>query len=52
MDFDRTKHLSEYSIKKRSSERDRLIVFEKERDLKALKAKEMELMKIEAARFA
>ncbi|KAK8385338.1 hypothetical protein O3P69_012277 [Scylla paramamosain] len=51
VDFDRTKHMSEYSIKKRAAERDKLKAAEREREEKMRRKKEMEEMKLEAERM-
>lgn len=51
MDFDKTKHLSEYSIKKRSAEREKLQAVEREAEEKLRRKREMEEMKMEAERY-
>lgn len=50
VDFDRTKHLSEYSIKKRNAEREKLEAADREKDEKLRRKREMEEMKLEAER--
>ena len=50
VDFDKTKHLSEYSIKKRAVEREKLMSIQREREEKVRKHKELEDMKVESER--
>lgn len=50
VDFDRTKHLSEYSIKKRNAEREKLEAADREKEEKLRRKREMEEMKLEAER--
>ncbi|XP_066980950.1 trichohyalin [Macrobrachium rosenbergii] len=51
VDFDRTKHLSEYSIRKRQAEREKLQSAEREQEEKVRKKLELEEMKREAERL-
>ncbi|CAL4136338.1 unnamed protein product, partial [Meganyctiphanes norvegica] len=51
VDFDRTKHLSEYSIKKREAERDKLRAAEREIEERMKRKIEMEDIKIETERL-
>ena len=47
MDFDKTKHLSEYAIRQREIEREKLMAAEVQQGQKVRKIKEMEEMKRE-----
>lgn len=51
VDFDKTKHLSEYSIKKRMVEREKLLAIQREREEKVRMHKELEDLKEESERY-
>lgn len=51
MDFDRTKHLSDKSIKKRRIEREKLEQLEREREEKVRKEREEEEQRIEDEKY-
>lgn len=51
VDFDKTKHLSDSSIRRRRNERDRLMAKEREREERERQAAEQEKAKKEAERY-